>query len=267
MLRILYYVLLAVVCWWSFNMIMYLRYVNKRKKGTARGVPEQLPILLDLLRWLAIDIYRVLRYGRDLRIYGIWLVVGLYGQGKTMFLTWYLNRQRAIHGDKILIYTNYYYKHQDGHIAHWRDLLKEYDKPVIFAYDEIQNDFNSRDYQNFPVELLTLLTQNRKGKGKQIIGTAQRYTRVDKVFRELCQYVVECHTILGRLTSVRAYDWEDYEQYIHQTEVSKKMRIRKRWGKRFVQDDYVRTCYDSYQTLESAKSKEYQSRQEVVQLL
>ena len=46
-------------------------------------------------------------------------------------------------------------------------LLKEYDKPVVFAWDEVQNEFNSRDFKNFPVELLTLLTQNRKGHGKQ----------------------------------------------------------------------------------------------------
>lgn len=32
-------------------------------------------------------------------------------------------------------------------------LLWEYDKPVIFAYDEIQNEFNSRNYRNFPYEL------------------------------------------------------------------------------------------------------------------
>lgn len=68
---------------------------------------------------------------------------------------------------------------------------------------------------------MRLLTQNRKGHGKQIVGTAQRFIRVDKVIRELCTHVVECHTLLGRWTFQKRYDAEDYEEMLHQVDVVK----------------------------------------------
>lgn len=122
-----------------------------------------LPFLFRVLPWWCRDIYKYFKYPRKIHLYGIWLYCGLYGQGKTMALTEYLTRMRKKYGDKIYICTNYGFRDEDFKLTHWRDLLSDYDKPVIFGYDEIQNEFNSRDYQNFPFELVTMLTQNRKG--------------------------------------------------------------------------------------------------------
>src|SRR5699024_9844660 len=119
---------------------------------------------------------------------------------------------RKKYGDKIYIFTNYYWEGEDAPFSNWKMLLKEYDRPAVFAWDEVQNEFSSRDFKNFPVELLTLLTQNRKGYGKRIYYTAHRWGRVDKVFRELTFSCGQCVTIFGRLTTIRWYDWEDYEQ-------------------------------------------------------
>ena len=143
---------------------------NKIIKTTFR------PMFLELIKWKTIDIYRAIRSPKRVHLYGISMYCGLYGQGKTMALTEYLERVRNKYGDKVYIATNYYYANQDFPITSWRDLLEEYDKPIVVGYDEIQNEFNSRDYSNFPYELLTLLTQNRKGNGKQIVCTAQRFT-------------------------------------------------------------------------------------------
>lgn len=224
-------------------------------------------LMSQLIYWKFKDINDAIKNKPKLHLYGIWLFVGLYGQGKTMALTEYLDRMRALYGDAVIIITNYFYKGQDEHLAHWDQLLKVYDKPVIFAYDEIQNDFNSRDYESFPVELLTMLTQNRKGHGKQIIGTAQRFTRVDKVFRELCQQVVTCNTIFGRLTSTKYYDWEDYETLINTPQINKKINIKPKMTYRFVQTDKLRDQYDSFQTLASATAKTYSKRTEIRALI
>lgn len=122
--------------------------------------------------WKIKDIVGFLKNPRKtLHLYGIWLYCGLYGGGKTMALTQYLTRMRQRYGDKIYISTNYGFKGEDFPLENWKELLTEYDRPVIFGYDEIQNEFNSRDYKNFPYELVRLLTQNRKGHGKQIVGT------------------------------------------------------------------------------------------------
>lgn len=218
---------------------------------------SQLPYLLRVWRWNFVDLYRFFKNGRKVHLYGIWLFCGLYGQGKTMALTEYLCRMREKYGDEIYICTNYGFKYEDFPLNSWKDLLPEYDKPIIFGYDEIQNEFNSRDYKNFPYELVKMLTQNRKGNGKQIVGTAQRFGRVDKTIRELCTHVVECKRAwFGRVTKTRKYDVDDYEQYLNEIEVAKKRKIPYHRYK-FVQTDYLRDAYDSFAMIETAKSKEY----------
>lgn len=211
----------------------------------------------QFLYWKIKDVIRFFKNPhKDLHLYGIWLYCGLYGGGKTMALTQYLSKMRKRYGDRIYISTNYGFKYEDFPLESWRELLTTYDRPVIFGYDEIQNEFNSRDYKNFPYELVRLLTQNRKGHGKQIVGTAQRFVRVDKVIRELCTHVVECHTLLGRWVFLKKYDVEDYEEMLHQVDVMKKHKVPCRRSS-FVQTDKLRNEYDSFQMLESAKTKEY----------
>lgn len=226
-----------------------------------------LMILPELILVKIYDLYkRLTTKEKRIHLYGIKLYVGLYGQGKTISIVKYLQDMRKKYGNKILIATNFYYNDEDFQITHWKDLLPEYDKPVIFAYDEIQNEFNSRDYKNFPMELVTLLTQNRKGNGKQIICTAQRFNRVDKVFRELTSEVIECKCLFNRLVTNHSFDWFDYEQYINSIGVDKKSKVRKR-VRRFIQYQKHRNAYDSFQMLESAKNKDYQDRTELIKLL
>lgn len=191
-----------------------------------------------------------------LRLWGVWLFCGLYGQGKTMALSEYLTRMRERYKDKIYICTNYGFKGEDFSLDSWKQLIVDYDKPIIFGYDEIQNEFNSREYKSFPPDLIRTLTQNRKGNGKQIVGTAQRFMHVDKVIRDLSSHVVECKTRFGRWTSTKRYDSDDYIQYLSLTDPRQKRRVIKvKYS--FVQSNSLRDCYDSFKMLESAKSKEY----------
>lgn len=229
-------------------------------------------IIVQFIKWKLIDMYRFFKrvYRREvspLHLYGIYGFFGLPGKGKTMALTNQLYEYRQKYGDRVHIITNFNFEYQDEPFTHWKQLLKEYDKPLICAWDEVQNEFNSRDFKNFPVELLTLLTQNRKGHGKQILYTAQRWNRVDKVFRELTHQAVQCNTIMGRLTSLRYYFWEDYEDLNSKTDVSMKVRIKPVIRKRFIQTDILRSMYDSFKMLETAKSKDYMNREELSSIM
>lgn len=215
------------------------------------------PLILELFKWKIIDIYRHIKNPKIPHLYGIWCFVGIYGGGKTMSLVNYLERMRRKYGDNIYIATNFFYKNQDFSIERWQDLLAERDKPVIFAYDELQNDFNSREYKSFPVSLMVLLTQNRKGHGKQIVYTTQDYETVDKNFRRLTSKVVLCRTLFSRLTVSRYFDREDYEHFTSMVDVGRRMKIRPYFVDRFVQTDYLRNLYDSYQMLDSAMKKQY----------
>ena len=231
---------------------------RKEKKTLLQRYKDfRLPLLLELMKWKFIDLYRGIKHPSGLHVYGIWCFVGIYGGGKTISLVDYLERMRRKHGDKIRIATNFYYSGQDFAITKWEDLLPEYDTPVIFAYDELQNEFNSREYRSFPVSLMTLLTQNRKGKGKQIVYTTQVYDTVDTNFRKLTSQVVTCRTILKRLTHTRTYPREQYDQLFSQTSIDRKLKIHPISQHWFVQTDELRGKYDSFQMLETAKSKQY----------
>ena len=223
-------------------------------------------LIFRFIYWKIKDVINAIKNknNKKVHLYGIYGFFGLPGYGKTMAMSWELLELRKKYKDDIYIFTNYGFKQEDKPFDNWRMLLDEYDKPAIFAWDEVQNEFNSRDYKNFPVELLTLLTQNRKGNGKRIYYTAQRYNRVDKVFRELSFRVGDCKTLFGRYTRVKWYDTEDYEQLQNSYRVEDKMKLKCYKKDKFIQTDDIRESYDSYQMLESAKSKEYISQQEIV---
>lgn len=202
-------------------------------------------VILEFIKWKLVDLCRevkriINKQEKIPHLYGIYGYFGLPGAGKTMGLVWQLENYRRKYGDKILIMTNFYYKNQDLEFKTWKDLLKQYNKPLVVGWDEVQNEFNSRDFQKFPVELLTILTQNRKGKGIQILYTAQRWNRVDKVFRELTHYAIECRTVFGRLTRLKYYHWMDYENLQATAIIDKKIKIKPIKVETFVQSDYLR---------------------------
>lgn len=198
-----------------------------------------------------------------IRLYGIYGYFGLPGAGKTISMCQELNRLRRKHGGDIYITTNFFYERQDFPFEDWHQLLRPYDKPLIVAWDEVQNEFNSRNFKNFPISLLTQLTQVRKGNGIRIYYTSQRFHFVDKNFRSLSSRINECNTIMGRYTIVKSYDLVDYEELNSQPSVDKKRRVRPKQVRSYIQTKKLRDCYDSFQMLETAKSKEYMTREEV----
>lgn len=64
---------------------------------------------------------------------------------------------------------------------------------------------------------------------------------------------------------MKKYDAEDYEEMLHQVDVVKKHKVPCR-RMSFVQSDKLRDSYDSFQMLESAKTKEYVSAAEKIGL-
>jgi hypothetical protein len=216
--------------------------------------------LVEFLYWKLTDIIRAIKQGKNktVHLYGIKCFVGNVGTGKTMSLVRYLEQHREKYGDRIYIATNFYYKNQDFAIENWEVLKKDYDKPVIFGYDELQNEFNSRNYRTFPIALMQVLTQNRKKNGKQIVYTAQDFDTVDKNFRRLTTEVVQCHTFFGRLGLVSFYTYRNYLHLMATVNVETRLKnVKPMTRSIYVQSDYLRNLYDSYQVLEAAMGKEY----------
>lgn len=224
-------------------------------------------MLYVILKTIVLLPYLLYRYikdkkGRGIHLYGIYGYFGLPGKGKTMAMCNELKRLRKLYGDQIYITTNFGFKGEDFPLTHWKDLLKKYDKPLVVGYDEIQNEFASRQYKDFPMTLFGLMTQVRKDNGIQILYTAQRWHFVDKNWRSLTFGCHECSTIFGCFTMTRMYGPVDYDNLCSQSDYEKRRRIHAIKTDSFIQTEELRNCYDSYKMLESAKNKEYMDREE-----
>ena len=237
-------------------------------KNKTNGGDFMLYVILKTVFLFPYLLYRSIKEkrGRGVHLFGIYGFFGLPGKGKTMAMCQRLRTLRMQYGEDIYIMTNFCYDDEDYSFTSWKDLLREYDKPLVVAWDEVQNEFNSRDFKTFPIALLTILTQVRKKNGIQILYTAQRWHFVDKNFRSLSFGCYECNTICGCFTITKLYDPVDYDNLCSNSDYDKRRRIKPIKVDSFIQTDDLRECYDSYKMLETAKSKEYMGRDEVAEI-
>lgn len=219
-------------------------------------------MFVDLLRWLVYDLLWTIINGKVFKPYGLTCFVGRQGGGKTISMVEYLDRMKELYPDAIVI-TNFNYTKQDMPFVDWRQFTEVRNglKGVIFAIDELQNEYNSNNWKDFPEDLLSVVTMQRKQRIK-IIATTQVFTRVVKQLREQCYEVVECKTFFGRWTKQKCYDADDYNYIIDNPTPERKFRTRKKWKYSFVQSNFVRRLFDSYAVVESVKHKEFIDRGE-----
>ena len=94
--------------------------------------------------------------------YGMMCFCGLAGSGKTMSLVYNLKKYREKYGNDIYIFTNFPCKYANATFHTYKQLVREFNKPVIVGWDELPNDFYKDGFKNFPEDLLRKLTQLRK---------------------------------------------------------------------------------------------------------
>jgi hypothetical protein len=183
---------------------------------------------------------RDFRSDKTMDISGVWIYCGLYGEGKTISMVREANKLKQ---KGINIYSNIGIKFQDGHIVSWRDLL---DLPTnsCICLDELSNLCNSRDWQKMPPELFSLLTQNRKANVR-IMATAQIFDNVDKQYRELSRYIIQCSRT-GRLQTLRYYNQRGYNH----VENNRHNLFRETYD---ITDDLYE-MYDTYEYVKKLKS-------------
>lgn len=181
--------------------------------------------------------------------FGITLFCGRQGDGKTVSMVHCLELYRHKY-PKALIYTNFGYKYQTGALTNWNQILtlKNGTDGIIFAIDEIQNEFDVYAARGFDVSILRLITQQRK-QAIKILGTAQVFTRVTKPLREQTFDVVECRTFGGRWTFQKAFDAFEYSNVVDSMVGKDKLRRLSR--RNFVQTDELRSLFDSYAVIQS----------------
>lgn len=182
--------------------------------------------------------------------FGLKMFTGRQGSGKTVGMVYRLEKLRKKYPDAD-IYTNFQYIHQTGPLLSLNDLLtkRNGEKGVIFAIDEIQNEFSSMTSKDFPESLLSTVTMQRKQR-IVILASSQVFTRVSKPLREQCFEVIECKTYFGRWTVLKAFDADDYNLILDSNNPDVRLKLRKVWRLSFIQNNYIRELYDTYQVVQ-----------------
>lgn len=133
---------------------------------------------------------------------GLIIFTGTQGSGKTSALMQQAIDYKDSYPEcKCISNTSFVY--QDDALKHWYELVtyKNGHKGVVVIMDELQNWFSSNASRNFPPEMLSVITQNRKNR-RVILGTAQNFYLLAKPIRGQTSEIRECHTLAGVLTIV-----------------------------------------------------------------
>ncbi len=244
-------------------VIFFIRYKINPLRLNAQDL-KKLEIewkYFDLFRWLLIDFLERDLHRGEFSEYGFTFFVGRQGAGKTISMVRYLDvmKERYPH---CLIVTNFSYRQSDYIMTDWRDLLtiRNGTDGMIFAIDEIHSEYDSSKWNDVPEYLLSEISQQRKQRIK-IIASAQFFTRVAKPLREQAATVVSCSTWLKRLTRNKEYDALEYALIIDNPLVAKK-KIRPLRKSSFVQSDFIRNSYDTYEKIERMKNTKFIPRSE-----
>jgi len=188
-------------------LIIFL-YKTKQKDRFERLLvkPKRLPLFIDFFRWMVVDMLR----GKEYPVWGIYMFVAKPGNGKTISMTEHIVRVKKTHPN-IKVYTNFNYKGQDGIISCWQDIVLASDNSII-AVDELHMLASSGSWQDFPIELLGEITQNRHSR-KQFVTSTQDYDLVSVNFKRVCNYIVLCKNVWGvdRLFQNHYFDRGAYE--------------------------------------------------------
>lgn len=218
------------------------------------------------LGWKLRDMRKALRYKRlgikVFPLFGLRMFCGRQGAGKTMAMVLQLEQIRQKY-PKCQIYTNFGYAHETAPLECLDDILRyrNGDDGVVFALDEIQNEFSSAASKNFPETLLSTITMQRKQK-IAIFASSQVFTRVAKPLREQCYEIVECRTFAKRWTRMRCYDADDYNAIIDSHSPEKKFKLPKLWKESFVQTDELRELFDSYALVDRLSRQGFRDKEE-----
>ena len=184
---------LGLFGFYVFLIIFLLIAVKTKNKDRLERLlikPKKLPLFLNFARWVVVDLLR----GKQYPVWGIYMFVAKPGNGKTISMTEHIDRVKKEHPD-IKVYTNFNLKNQDGVIKNWKDIVDAPDNSII-AIDEIHMIFGSISFQDFPIEILGEITQNRHSR-KQFITSTQDYDLVNVNFKRVCNYIVLCKNFWG----------------------------------------------------------------------
>lgn len=252
LLLILISPVLVVIALIALSFIIHHIYYFIKGKRVKKGKSEyKRPsfikrIIKEFPRQLSLDIYN--RDPFEFKEYGLHMFCGEQGSGKTTAIVHLLHTLKKRY-PKCLIRTNMNYLHQDGEISHWKDIVHNGNGIYgqVEVLDEIQTWFSSNQSKDFPPDMITEISQQRKQR-KMLVGSAQVFSRIAKPIREQTTFVYCPMTIFGCLTIVRMTKpqyWDDEKQVF-------KRYLRTYF---FVHSSELRESFDTYKKIEKYKEQ------------
>lgn len=213
--------------------------------------------ILDLYRWLRDRKWKLFHE------YGIEMYVGMFGHGKTLSMVHRAQDIYKRYGDSIIFYSNFKLNNipyiplvNFNQLVDLGEEMPDGVQGYVVLIDEISSVLSHRNYANFPLELIGLLCQQRK-KRVFILTSAQRFFMVDKIWRSITTYVIDCNKY-WRFCHNRVYDAWDYENAMN-TQLVKK--ITHSWW--FVKDkDY--NGYDTSEMISKTAASDFISNEEAI---
>lgn len=212
-----------------------------------------------------VDILNYFRYKKweEFNLFGIRLYIGMFGKGKTLSMTHTARLLFKKYGDSLRFFSNYELKDIPYiPLVNFQQLVDIADEEeneyvgTVVLIDEIENVLSHRNFANFPLPLLHLLTQQRKKK-TLILASAQRYFMVDKIFRSITTYVINCNKY-WRFQHLEIYDAWDLEQATNYKDIK---RLSNQWF--FVKNsDY--NCYDTECMVSKDMAEKFISNEETL---
>lgn len=191
----------------GFSCLVYAVKYRKQLRARPRSGFVPLPkrslfakIFIDAPRMFILD--RVNRPANYFPVHGLIIFEGRQGSGKTSSMVHYLHDLQKQY-PHVKTITNFCYTHEDMALFDWHQLIdyKNGYEGVVVAMDELQNWFSCKQSANFPPEMLSVVTQNRKNR-RVILGTAQNFYMLAKDIRTQCTELRRCLTIGGVFTIV-----------------------------------------------------------------
>lgn len=236
-----------------FSVMVIINLLILRRKGfkikTQKGyyIPQKRRsiikrLLIDAPKQYATDL--VNRQSGFFREQGLIIYEGPQGSGKTSAMIHDASKLLDKYPNCKCI-SNCEFSRQNEPLKHWKKLVhyKNGIYGVIAIIDELQNWFSSNQSKDFPPEMLSVITQNRKNR-RVIMGTAQSFYMLAKAIRTQTVEVRSCFTLAGCVTFVKrkapvvdsdgqVIDWKFRGMYF------------------FVHDEKLRKSYDTWKVIES----------------
>jgi len=240
-----------------FYLLKY-RFIDKKKrKKSYLGKFEKGSILkrifVDFPSRMALDFFELdpNRFNQ----YGIHMICGVQGSGKTVTAMYLLRKWKTIY-PKLKIDSNISCGYADRRIDSYQDLIKHTNGiyGVVEFVDEMHNWFLATDWQNFPPEMLSEISQQRK-QTKCIMGTCQVFSKIGKPLREQTDFLYMPVTLFGCLTIVRKTDKRYFDEDTGKV---------KKWTGYFffVHDKELREVYDTYEKVDRLFQKGFDGNSE-----